>query len=189
MRGGAASDGGFTLIEVLVSLVITGMIALAVGGAFVLFMSTNERSLDQQAIARDQFWLSSWFLADAQSATEFAADEEVAVSCDGVPGYEPDTSRNVVQLRWADETSETPTEYEVNYRAQRASTDEPWRLDRFFCEGGTEAERVTVVQALADTLTFPPSIEEESARLTIRLTSAIDDVTQLEATGGRHVTP
>jgi hypothetical protein len=48
---------------------------------------------------------------------------------------------------------------------------------------------VTVVQALADTLTFPPSIEEDSARLTIRLTSAIDDVTQLEATGGRHVTP
>ena len=187
MRGGAASDGGFTLVEVLVSLVITGMIALAVGGAFVLFMSTNERSLDQQAIARDQFWLSSWFLADAQSATEFAAGAEVEVDC-GVP-EESDTSRNVVQLRWADETSETPTEYEVNYRAQRASTDEPWRLDRFFCEAGTEAERVTVVQALADTLTFPPSIEEDSARLTIRLTSAIDDVTQLEATGGRHVIP
>jgi hypothetical protein len=93
----------------------------------------------------------------------------------------------VVQLRWGDAEAEPPTtEYEADYRAERSSTDDPWQLVRYFCESGQTASRAVVVQALS--LSPAPSISQSSGRITIRVTSALDDESTLEATGGPHVT-
>jgi len=179
-------ERGLTLVEMLVVLVITGFIGVATGGAFLVFMTTNEGSQDDQAIARDQFWLNSWFLADAQSAEAWG--DGSGESCPNVPPDAPDTSQPVAWLHWGDEGGDPPTpEYHVNYRAERASTEEPWQLVRYFCESGEPASRAVVVHSLS--LSPAPSIGEQNGRLTFELTSAVDDATVLEATGGRHVGP
>ncbi|MEZ4501086.1 MAG: type II secretion system protein [Dehalococcoidia bacterium] len=180
-------DAGVTLVELMIAIVITGFIGSATAGSFLVFMTSSERSGDEQAIARDQFWLNSWFLADAQSAEAWTTSPG-SPTCLDVPGDDAD-HQAVAQLSWGDESADPATpEYEANYRAERASSDEPWQLVRYFCESGQSASRALVVLSLS--LTPAPSIDPTpSGRITFRLTSGIDDTSELVATGGPHVGP
>ena len=180
-------DRGLTLVELLITVVITGLIGTATAGSFLIFMTSTRDSGDEQAIARDQFWLASWWLADAQSAEAWDTGA-VGVTCLDVPGDDANTSQPVVQLRWGDAEAEPSTpEHEANYRAERTSTEEPWQLVRYYCESGDPASRAVVVRSLS--LSPAPEISPLWDRITIRVTSAIDDTSTLEATGGPHVTP
>ena len=65
---GEEADLGFTLIEVLVSVVIGSMIAAGVAGAVVTSLSVASATTDQISDTSDAALVSSFLVRDAQSA-------------------------------------------------------------------------------------------------------------------------
>ena len=129
------SQSGFTLVELLVATVITGIIVGALGTAFIVSFRATDEAGERLAVANDLQLLTASFGSDVQSA-------DVVRRTSTTPGCGPDTP--VISMQWDDLGDIIRVSYVVD------SSSSSTRLVRYECRGATTAQRV-----LADAIGSP----------------------------------
>ena len=123
------SDSGFTLPEVLISVVVIGMIATVLGGVFSVFMRSTPTTEARADDARSVMGLVTWLPQDVDStpATGFDLGAGTASGCNLNPGV------NLLRLEWHEKIGSVTTTYVANYR--HVSTASAARVVRITCSG------------------------------------------------------
>ena len=140
----ARRDAGFTLIELVIAVALTGFIVAPLSAALVVSLRTSDETASRLAGSNDAQLLSIWLPADIQSVGTVSGspnpnDDDVVFAptvnteCSGVS--------NVLRLRWR-EPLETTTTFVAAYAVSQASNG-TWRLIRSYCiNGGTPSTHV-----------------------------------------------
>src|SRR2546430_1546620 len=102
LRARCAGDGGFTLIEVVIVMIILGIIIAPLASAFYLGIGTATTSGQDVGNSADAQVLSAFFADDVASANAVSTD----AACGG--------NNTVIQFRWQDGTLERRVAYTVS---------------------------------------------------------------------------
>lgn len=121
------SEDGFTLVELLVATVITGIIVGVLGSAFIVSFRATEEAGDRLAVAQDLQLLTASFGSDVQSA-------DIVRRTATTPACGSDTP--VISMQWDDLGTVVRVSYAVD------SGGSAPRLVRYECRGATTAQRV-----------------------------------------------
>ncbi len=123
------SDHGFTLTEVLISVVVMGIIATVLGGVFTVFMRSTPTTEARADDARSVMGLVTWLPQDVDStpATGFDVGQSTASGCNQNPGV------NLLRLEWREKIGSVTTTFVSNYR--HVSTASAARVVRITCSG------------------------------------------------------
>lgn len=113
-------DGGFTLVEVTITILITGILVSALAMAITMAVRVSPDSEDRIDDARSTRFLSTWLAQDTVSTPPFLPEEAVGgfnltAADDGTNNECAAAGSNVVHLRWQETTTTTVT-YVANYR-------------------------------------------------------------------------
>ena len=142
----AVGDDGFTLVELLMVIAMTGIIITAIASALTVGLRTTDQTGLRLSDTADTQLLSSYLPQDVHNAGSGASDVSTASSssagCTGLSGA------NVLALRWTD--AESGSGFGVTYRTDLVDGEN--RLLRFACESGST--RSTVI---ARSLASPPN--------------------------------
>ena len=65
----ARRDGGFTLVELLVGVMLTGLMTIAISTAFLVVLRSEVESTDRLAQSKDITFVQTWLPVDLSSAT------------------------------------------------------------------------------------------------------------------------
>lgn len=141
-------EGGFTLVELLVAVVIAGTIAAALSSAFIVGSKTTVEAKTRLQESSDAQLLTNYFRADAASAAYFSPTTPPP-GCSLDAGVTP-----VANFGWIDYVSGAPVQNSALY-FRKSST-----LTRRYCEGNVKKHDVAVVKnlssATAPSLSCPP---------------------------------
>lgn len=141
-----ARDEGFTLPELLISIVILSFIAGAIGFALMVSLRTTRATADRTLSNLGGQTLSAWFAGDVESTAPIGGADTTPAGASACPGEDP--GQNVLTLRRADD----PGRY-VSYRLVAGRPDEsgaiPYQLVRVSCPQGTRIVNV-VGQGIGD---------------------------------------
>jgi prepilin-type N-terminal cleavage/methylation domain-containing protein len=94
-------ESGFTLAEMLVVVVISGIIVAAVGSSFVVSTRAATSSNDRVDRSRDAQQTSTYFLSDAQNASYFSESTVPAPAMGSCSDFGAD---NVAVFEWTEGT-------------------------------------------------------------------------------------
>ena len=144
------SGKGFTLIEMVVALAITGIISLGAASATYHVMINGGRNAD--AVAASQYALNAvhWISRDVQMSQE--------VSTEGASGFP-------LTLQWVTWDN---SEHEIVYSIEDGT------LTRWYSIGGVEESEVVVAQYI-DTDTEMTSCVFSSGVLTLKITATVGE--------------
>ncbi len=136
-------DDGFTLVEIVIGMTITGLIVTAMTLAYTTFIKTYPQAVNRVAVSKDVMFVQAWLPIDMASATSIETD----------PLFQPATSQtldgtNVLAITRQDLQRPGHPNYYVNYRYELR--DGEWVLVRYEIRnpGSTDpanAETVSVV--------------------------------------------
>jgi prepilin-type N-terminal cleavage/methylation domain-containing protein len=136
-------DDGFTLVEIVVGMTITGLIVTAMTLAYTTFLRSYPQAVNRVAVSKDVMFVQAWLPIDMASATSIETD----------PLFQPSTTQtlggtNVLAITRQDLQSAGHPNYYVNYRYELR--DGEWVLVRYEIHnpGSTDPsnpEDVTVV--------------------------------------------
>jgi prepilin-type N-terminal cleavage/methylation domain-containing protein len=149
-------DGGFTLPEVLVAVVLTGILVASLGFAFSVVVNGQSSAQNRISESKDVTFVQTWLPADLSSATQTWIDPQLPFPFNTVlPGA------NVLTMSRPD--LDTGREYLIMYRYEEIP-DRGWALVRYrvdnpgcptpnpvlgTCDGGSEAvKRIGVAYEL-----------------------------------------
>ncbi len=121
------SQDGFTLVELLVATVITGIIVGALGTAFIVSFRATDEAGERLAVAHDLQLLTASFGSDVQSA-------DIVRRTATTPACGPDTP--VISMQWDDLGVIIRVAYVVDTSSSVAA------LLRYECRGAAIAQRV-----------------------------------------------
>jgi len=145
------SEAGFTLVEVLMTVAILGIISLPLTNAMVVGLRTSDRTASVLVTSADRQMLANYLPPDALSAT--GGTTGAGTGC-----LNPSGAR-VLLLTWSETTLIQPSivtkTYASDYRLVPVGTTNKLVRDR--CEVGTAAEEVTVAHAAASATATPVS--------------------------------
>jgi prepilin-type N-terminal cleavage/methylation domain-containing protein len=144
------ADGGFTLIELTVTVVIMTIILGALTMGVVTLLRTTGVTTDRLVGSHDAQLLTEWITTDIQSSasapnvltgTKPGCIDDASLPASGV---------NVAQMTWTDRS--TGLVYHAAYRTERINAGPPavWYLVRYFCQQGQPSTHFPVVRGLAD---------------------------------------
>lgn len=140
----AADESGFTLPEVLVTIVIMSTIVGAVSAAFVVGAQTSTQASTRLQESQDAQQASAYFVADASNANYFSKTDPKDSTCPHESG------NNVALFEW----TEGPTVKAAYY----VKVGTPAELVRRYCEGTAVQSAVTLGKNLGSTtVTCPPA--------------------------------
>lgn len=146
-RPALRADGGFTLVELLVTAAIAGLVMPVLTGALLIGWRTTDETVASLSDSRNRLLLPSTFTRDVQSAG--SVDTSTADSTCTQAG---DTV--VVRLRWTEIPASGPPVAQVAAYVTRAGSGETL-LERRYCDDstGTMALRssVSLVHGVAGT--------------------------------------
>ncbi|MDQ1424144.1 MAG: hypothetical protein QOD72_1642, partial [Acidimicrobiaceae bacterium] len=150
-------DGGFTLIELAITVVIMTIVLGALTMGVVTLLRTTGVTTDRLVGSHDAQLLTEWITTDIQSAAS-APDLQPGTP----PGCADDGSLlggvNVAQMTWTDRS--TGFVYHAAYRSEqvRAGSPPAFNLMRYFCQEGAghPTTRFPVVRGLKDGSVCPP---------------------------------
>lgn len=187
MRTSRRSDAGFTLPELLISIVILGVIAGAIAAAFITVLRNHEYSQKQIGETEDSLILTFWLGPDVQNATELGVDANpnTQTGCAASP-VPTATNQNVLRLSWTDQSTIPATARYAAYRAVQPSVTTPWTLVRYACVSGAAPSSVlTVVDHLQRAT--GATVVNTGSRLGLNVTTDVDGlVSTFEVTGTRR---
>lgn len=145
-------DGGFTLPETLIALVISGILVSTLTMAFSVVVRSQQPAQDRIAESKDVSFVQTWLPIDLASSKELnkEPDHQPASPPVVLPGT------NVVTIRRVDLTSPSAPDIYVAYRYQEATDGSEWQLVRYEIRNfGTPSETVAQV-GVAHSLPAPP---------------------------------
>jgi prepilin-type N-terminal cleavage/methylation domain-containing protein len=134
------SDGGFTLLEVMIATTISLLAVGAVTTAFIVGLTTSETTTTRVQATHDAELLSSYLPADVLSVSPTGVDTgaSTATGCNDsvVSGEDGTKSRNWLRLQWSQDTGTAGgvSYYSSSYRT-RSDGNGGWVLVRHFCSG------------------------------------------------------
>jgi hypothetical protein len=173
------SECGFTLIEVTLATVITGIIVGAIGTALVIMLTSYPRTANRLAQSDNAQLLSSWLVPDIQSASGGDGPPSYSTPHPGIaiPSLQTQTtmiggckgavplSATVLRLTWADPDL-GGTLFIADYR-QAGS-----QLVRWYCQGGSSATPTIVGRDIASAQAIRTM---DSVDVKVQTTKAITD--------------
>jgi prepilin-type N-terminal cleavage/methylation domain-containing protein len=161
-------DAGFTLPEMLISVMISGILIVAIAMAFTTVLRTEASASTRLAESKDITFVQTWLPIDLSSAiaSHDEADEAAlaAALTNVVPGgppamsishdFGPD-STNVLTLVRPDLDAGTGVFYIVTYRYEQVNGE--WRISRYEIRNpGTVSETVKTVGVAYEVPAPPP---------------------------------
>jgi prepilin-type N-terminal cleavage/methylation domain-containing protein len=139
------SERGFTLIEVTLATVITGIIVGAIATALAIMLGSYPSSASRLAQSSNAQLLSSWLIPDVQSASwsdaNFSIDTRSGTPSSGCTG--PTVGTNVVKLHWSD--FDTGGFFDADYRLDPTTA----QLMRYYCAAGGSPSLTVVGRDIA----------------------------------------
>jgi Tfp pilus assembly protein PilV len=165
VRSQPGAENGFTLVELLMVVLMTGIIITALASAFTVGLQNTSATGTRLSESGDLQLLSAYFPSDAQNAGPLPADVTTTASATaGCTGSL--LGGNVLALRWQD--GQTLAEYGVTYRTARVGGEE--QLLRYACSGGTTTS-IVIARSLRATAGAVATISQ-APRMTMTLTLA-----------------
>lgn len=160
-RCGARRDAGFTLPELLIAVMISGILIVSISMAFTTVLRTQSQATDRLAESKDITFVQTWLPVDLASATDtFSMVEEPALHAElaaNVPPMNYNTvlpGVNVLTVVRPDLEASAGTYYLVAYRYHEVNGK--WQLSRFEIRNpGTASETVKTV-GVAHEVPSPP---------------------------------
>lgn len=156
-----SADAGFTLVELLMVIAMTGLITSAIASALSVGLRSTDEAAQRLAESVDTQLLSAYFPQDVQSAGPGAADVSTAVGATAGCGG---GGSNVLALRSVDPSGAARG---VSYRLVTVAGES--QLVRYACGGASGSTELVVARSLrgggavADTSALP--------RISLRLTA------------------
>lgn len=146
-----ANEGGFTLVELLVAVFISGALVAVLASAFFVGTKTTIEADARLKESSDAQLLTNYFRADAASAAYFSKTTPP-------PGCALDSGASpVANFGWTSYATGAPVQHSALYYRPSASSTS---LFRRYCEGTTTKHQVEVVKRLSSTtapvVTCPP---------------------------------
>lgn len=146
------ADRGFTLIELIITVVLTTMIGSVITAAIITSLNVADSTSAQVKDSTDAALISSFLIRDAQSAGAIdpgnaLPDTTLGVSndpsdADGLACIGPDPLGLTARFSWVDPTATATTKVVVSY-----AVDSAGQLTRRLCTYGTSNTKVDVVLA------------------------------------------
>jgi prepilin-type N-terminal cleavage/methylation domain-containing protein len=134
-RSRSRDDAGFTLPELLISVVVLGLIVGVISAGIIVTMRTANTSKARTALAVDQQFVATYLPYDLASATAYSTSTTTAgtpppvLNGIGLPGT------NVLELTWKETVGGNTKYYAVSYRYVKNGTS--FELWRYRCEAST----------------------------------------------------
>ena len=148
-------DRGMTLPELLISVAIIGLIAVAISGAVVVTLRQQSSTEGRLNVARAEQSISMWIPADLSSADDVNTDPGASpcgtTVCDGI---DLGTGSNVLLLSWSTMVGGVAVTTNVSYHFRPNSSGTAYELLRVECAGGSCSSQVVL-----DDLPGPPGGE------------------------------
>ena len=116
-------DRGVTIVELLITMVISGTMIASVALAYSVFVRTYPDTLNRVAVSKDVTFIQAWLPVDLASALEIKTEwnhQPATVALEGV---------NVMSIVREDLGKPGSPKYVVNYRYQAVGSD--WVLMRY----------------------------------------------------------
>lgn len=144
MRNRTRGEGGFTLVEMLMAIVVMGIIMGPLTAGVIVGLRTTDETANRLNGSNDAQILSVWLPPDIQSTGNQVGDvvysPTVNTECSNVS--------NRLRLKWRETQGSTTTSYVVAY-AVVAGTGGGWTLVRYQCINGAAATTHLVSRNLA----------------------------------------
>ena len=124
-------DGGFTLVEMLIVVMMTGVVAVVIAATVIVSFRTFPDVEDRADTAITLQGLTTWLPPDVDSANpgQFDTLESAASGCTG--GADPGV--NLLRLNWEETAFGKTTSYVANYRFVVSGLN--YRIKRVSCSG------------------------------------------------------
>lgn len=138
-------DEGFTLPELLIAIVITGVIVSAVAGSFIVVLRNHDAQTNRLSTSHDANLLSSQIWSDVQSA------DTVVTSLPACPGGTAVSNGTVLQMSWRD-WSNWKADNPVSTITTVSYAADAGQLTRTYQAAGGTATQSVVVHSLVDVM-------------------------------------
>ncbi|TNM50221.1 type II secretion system protein [Nocardioides albidus] len=163
-------DAGFTLIELVVTVAILGVIAVVLLGVVIQYLKVSGTTQARLAESTDQQFISAYWQNDVSSlgrrtftptdpSNPAPTAQSVYVGTTGPSNCGATVGTVVVAFAWGEypvnasvSTAWTPTAQEVTY--VRVGSSAPYSLKRVRCKDGVEGAPLTVAHNLTGTPTI-----------------------------------
>ncbi|WP_394937157.1 hypothetical protein [uncultured Ilumatobacter sp.] len=174
---GPRRDAGVTLIELIVSVLMVGLLATSISAAIVVTLRSNQASEGRLNVARAEQSVAAWMPADLSSAVT-ASEDPSATSC-GVPECAGVTGSNALLLEWPSHTT-AGTTTTVSYIYRREASGDLYELVRVYCDAGTCNKNI-VLRSLDGPEDFEPGVtpvSDDVIDVTVPLAAAATEDTE-----------
>ncbi len=150
-------DAGFTLPELLISIMLMGIIATSLAGAFSVVLRQQKPTIDRIAESKDITFVQTWIPLDVASAVANPNPALPTMNTD--PGFDPTTAKelpgtNVFTVLRSDISGATQTYYYVAYRYVQVGQE--YQLRRYEIRGAGTGSQVIKQVGVAHELPAPP---------------------------------
>ena len=164
-------DDGFTLVEMVITVAILGIIAVVLFGVVIQYLKVSGNTRARLGESTDQQFISTYWQADVSSlgqrsftptdvSNPVPSSQSVYVGAAGPSNCGSSVGTVVVAFAWTEFPVNAPnpanawtlTAQEVSY--VRVGGSAPYKLQRVRCKGGVEAAPVTVAHSLTGTPTI-----------------------------------
>jgi prepilin-type N-terminal cleavage/methylation domain-containing protein len=158
-------EQGFSLIELLIAVMVSGVILTALATGFIVTMKGTKGAHERLVESHDAQLLAAYFPSDVQSADESLVDlatwtaDTTPADCAGPPASGSD---NMLLLRWTELINGSSLSgFSVSYRLESGVAGEA-KLVRYYCTGTapitaplplSAAQRSAALQAALATVT------------------------------------
>jgi prepilin-type N-terminal cleavage/methylation domain-containing protein len=150
-------DAGFTLPELLISVMLTGILATTMAGAFSIVLSQQKPTIDRLAESKDITFVQTWVPLDISSAV--ASTDPNVPTINDAPDADPTLAKqlpgtNVLTVLRADLTAGSEVRYYVSYRYLQVRDE--WRIVRYEIRNAGTASEVVKEVGVAHQMPAPP---------------------------------
>jgi prepilin-type N-terminal cleavage/methylation domain-containing protein len=157
-----ARDAGFTLPELLIAMMISGILVVSISMAFTTILRTQGQATDRLAESKDITFVQTWMPVDLSSAlNRYTQVDEAALKAE-LAAFTPPMAYNavlpgvnVLTVIRPDLEAGAGTYYLVAYRYHQAP-DGTWQISRYEIRNPGTASEVVKVVGVAHEIPAPP---------------------------------